>query len=93
MDFILSLKNKSVMMSSINKVIKWLKDEFDQMSFFILILYLLLAFWVVFIDSEITRGFLGLFINLFFEMTGILAVVELLKRLFPNFNWENKEEH
>ena len=81
------------MMSSINKIIKWLKDEFDQMSFFILILYLLLAFWVVFIDTEVTRGFLGLFINLFFEMTGILAIAELLKRLFPNFNWENKEEH
>lgn len=79
-------------MSSINKVLKWLKDEFNQMSFFVLILYLLLAFWVVFIDAEVTRGFLGLFINLFFEMTGILAIVELLQRLFPNFNWENKEE-
>ena len=79
-------------MSSINKVLKWLKDEFDQMSFFILILYLLLAFWIVFIDAEVIKGFLGLFINLFFEMTGILAIAELLKRLFPNFNWENKEE-
>ena len=79
-------------MSNINKVLKWFKDEFDQMSFFILILYLLLAFWIVFIDAEVIKGFLGLFINLFFEMTGILAIVELLKRLFPNFNRENKEE-
>jgi hypothetical protein len=47
---------------------------------------------MVFIDTEVTIGFLGLFINLFFEMTGILAIVELLQRLFPNFNWENKEE-
>lgn len=81
------------MMSNIKKVIKWLKDEFDQMSFFILILYLLLAFWVVFIDTEITRGFLGLSINIFFEMTGIFAIAELLKRLFPHFNWDNKEEN
>ena len=92
MNFILSLSNKTATMSNINTILKWLKNEFDQMSFFILILYLLLAFWVVFIDTEITDGFLDLLIKLFFEMTGILAIVELLKRLFPNFNWEKKEE-
>ena len=79
-------------MYSFNKVLKWLKDEFDQMSFFILILYHLLAFWIVFIETIITGSFLDLLIKLFFEMTGVLAIVELLKRLFPNFNWENKEE-
>ena len=79
-------------MSNVNKVLKWLKDEFDRMSFFILVLYLLLAFWIVFIDTVITASFLDLLIKLFFEMTGVLAIVELLKRLFPNFNWENKEE-
>lgn len=79
-------------MSSVNKVLKWLKDEFDRMSFFILVLYLLLAFWIVFIDTVITASFLDLLIKLFFEMTGVLAIAELLKRLFPNFNWENKEE-
>lgn len=77
-------------MSSVNKVLKWLKDEFDRMSFFILVLYLLLAFWIVFIDTVITASFLDLLIKLFFEMTGVLAIAELLKRLFPNFNWENK---
>ena len=79
-------------MSRINTILKWLKDEFDQMSFFMLILYLLLAFWVVFIDTTFTGSFAALLINLFFEMTGVLAIAELLKRLFPNFNWENKEE-
>lgn len=79
-------------MSNVNKVLKWLKDEFDRMSFFILVLYLLLAFWIVFIDTVITASFLDLLIKLFFEMTGVLAIAELLKRLFPNFNWENKEE-
>lgn len=79
-------------MSSINTILKWLKDEFDRMSFFMLILYLLLAFWVVFIDTTFTGSFAALLINLFFEMTGVLAIAELLKRLFPNFNWENKEE-
>ena len=92
MDFILSLSNKVATMSSFNKVLKWLKNEFDQMSFFILILYLLLAFWIVFVETIITGSFLDLLIKLFFETTGILAIVELLKRLFPNFNWENKEE-
>ena len=79
-------------MSSINKVLKWLKDEFDQMSFFMLLLYLLLAFWVVFIDTTFKGSFVALLISLFFEMTGVLAIAELLKRLFPNFNWENEEE-
>ena len=79
-------------MSNVNKVLKWLKDEFDRMSFFILVFYLLLAFWIVFIDTVITGSFLDLLIKLFFEMTGVLAIAELLKRLFPNFNWENKEE-
>lgn len=79
-------------MSRINTILKWLKDEFNQMSFFMLILYLLLAFWVVFIDAEVIGSFLDLLIKLFFEMTGVLAIVELLKRLFPNFNWEKEEE-
>ena len=46
------------------------KDEFDQMSFY-LNSHLILAFWVVFIDTEITRVFRPV-INIFFEMTGIL---------------------
>lgn len=79
-------------MGKLSDILKWLREEFDQMSFYTLILYLLLAFWVVFIETDITGSFLDLLINLFFEMTGVLAVVELLKRLFPNFNWENKEE-
>lgn len=79
-------------MGKLSDILKWLREEFDQMSFYTLILYLLLAFWVVFIETVITGSFLDLLINLFFEMTGVLAVVELLKRLFPNFNWENKEE-
>lgn len=78
-------------MSSINNVLKWLKKEFHQMSFYVLLCYLFLAFWVVFIEVSI-QGLIGLLTKLFFEMTGILAIVELLKRLFPNINWEDKEK-
>jgi|GEM_PF-3292863 hypothetical protein len=76
-------------MSKFNKVLKWLRKEFDQMSFSFLLVYLFLAFWVVFVDAAITQSFFDLVIRVFFEMTGILAVVEMLKRLFPHFKWED----
>ncbi len=73
------------------KLLKWLKAEFNQMHFLILFGYLCLAFWVVFLDDEITQTAYGFLLKLFFEMTGILGIGELLKRLFPQFDWEKKD--
>ena len=44
-------------MSKFNKVLKWLRKEFDQMSFSFLLVYLFLASWVVFIDAAITQSY------------------------------------
>ena len=62
------------------------------MSFYMLLVYLFLAFWVVFIDAVITNSFLDYPIKLFFELSGVYAVIELLKRLFPNIQWEGKKD-
>lgn len=79
-------------MVKLNRFLTWLKKEFDQMSFYTLMGYLFVASWIVFIEAEITNSFFDVFINLFFEMTGILALIELLKRLFPNFDWDKLKE-
>jgi len=79
-------------MVKLNRILTWLKKEFDQMSFYSLMGYLFVAFYVVFIETEITNSFFDALINVFFEMTGILALIELLKRLFPNFDWDKNKE-
>ena len=80
------------MMNRINQFLFWLKQELNRMRFFTLLGYLLLAVWVVFVDADLTGTFFDVLFKLFFEMTGILAIVEVLKRVFPNFTWDDKKD-
>lgn len=77
-------------MTKINQLLLWIKQELNKMHFFTLIGYLFLSFWVIFIDSDITGSYLDILFKLIFEITGILAVIELLKRLFPNVTFEDQ---
>lgn len=79
-------------MNRINQFLLWLKQELNRMRFFTLLGYLLLAVWIVFVDADITGTFFDVLFKLFFEMTGILAIVEVLKRVFPNFTWDDKND-